>query len=245
MKQHRLHRIRLHVTSAPIVGESLGAPLVSATTATAGPVKMTGVQLERPHGPAGPTARGLKTWGHLELPDPSIMASSLIPICVVHGPAAPKDQLCHERRVLLLAGNHGNEYEGQIVLRRLAQAIDPSTVRGQLIIIPTLSMEASRAWTREWPDGINFNRTMPGSPNGSPAEQLAFFLSKVLIPTCDVVFDLHTGGHNMRIDPSTMCFALSADNKRHREEAEAQLAMLAPLMMLARQPPLKEGAGGG
>ena len=65
------------------------------------------------------------------------------------------------------------------------------------------------------------------------------------MPAADVVFDLHTGGHNMRIEPSTMCFALADGGDAHRAEAQAQLAMLAPLMMLARQPPLAPEGGGG
>lgn len=49
----------------------------------------------------------------------------------------------------------------------------------------------------------------------------------------------------MRIQPSTMCFALSdAAPAQHREEVEAQLAMMAPLMMLRRQPPMSRANGG-
>jgi predicted deacylase len=124
-------------------------------------------------------------WGYLEVPDPTIMASSLVPICVIQG-AAPG------RTALLLAGNHGNEYEGQVALRRLAGTIDPAQVSGRLIIIPTISMDASAGWSREWPDGTNFNRVMPGDPRGNPAQQLAHFLSAVLIASSDIVYDLHS-----------------------------------------------------
>ena len=175
-------------------------------------------------------------WGYLQIPDPSIMAASQVPICVVHG-SAPG------RTALLMAGNHGNEYEGQVALRQLAHSIDPETVHGRLIIVPTLSVEASAGFVREWPDGTNFNRVMPGAARGSRAAQLALFVSSVLMPAADIVFDLHTGGHNMRIQPSTMLFAL-ADNPRHEEEVAAHLAMLAPLMMLNRLPPMQPPGSG-
>lgn len=178
------------------------------------------------------------SWGHLEVPNPTIMASSLVPICVVRGEKTG-------RTVLLIAGVHGNEYEGQVALRRLVADVHPSQLSGRLIIVPTIGTEASAGWSREWPDGTNFNRVMPGNPRGIPAEQLAHFLSAVLIPRADIVYDLHTGGHNMRIQPSTMCFALAdADPARHCEEVVAQLAMNAPLMMLRRQPPMSRDSGG-
>ena len=49
----------------------------------------------------------------------------------------------------------------QVALRELAHAVDPAVVRGRLIIIPTVSMAAAEGWSREWPDGSNFNRVSP------------------------------------------------------------------------------------
>ena len=45
-----------------------------------------------------------------------------------------------------------------------------------------------------WPSGINFNRSFPGSPEGSPDEQLADYLTRFLFPPADVVIDMHSGG---------------------------------------------------
>ena len=220
LRLRRLHRQLEPHPAPPHPASGAAAPPTGG-----GPVTMT-IPLEGD----GP---GTTRWGHLEVPDPSIMASTLVPICVVAG-SAPG------RTALLLAGNHGNEYEGQVALRRLAHAVDPAQLQGRLIIVPTISMAASAGWVREWPDGTNFNRVMPGRSDGNEAEQLAHFLSAVLIPASDIVFDLHTGGHNMRIHPSTMLFATAEEElPHHQEEAEAALAMLAPMMMLKRQPPLQ------
>jgi N-alpha-acetyl-L-2,4-diaminobutyrate deacetylase len=91
-------------------------------------------------------------------------------------------------------GNHGDEYEGQIALLRLIHELEPSQLRGRLIVIPVISTAASRANTRMWPSGANFNRSFPGSPDGPPNEQLADYFTRVLFPMSDVVIDIHSGG---------------------------------------------------
>src|SRR6476469_10844372 len=37
-------------------------------------------------------------------------------------------------RVLLMAGNHGDEYEGQIAIGKLLRGLEPSAMRGRIII---------------------------------------------------------------------------------------------------------------
>ena len=69
--------------------------------------------------------------------------------------------------VLVLAGNHGDEYEGQFAARDLANNLDLNEVTGRIIIIPCLSQPAAKAGTRLWPDGTNFNRIFPGNENGA------------------------------------------------------------------------------
>ena len=54
------------------------------------------------------------------------------------------------------AGNHGDEYEGQVAAMRLLQWLQPEHVSGRVIVIPVLSVEASKANTRSWPSGANF-----------------------------------------------------------------------------------------
>ena len=44
--------------------------------------------------------------------------------------------------VLVLAGNHGDEYEGQVAALRLLQWLQPEQVSGRVIVIPVLSVEA-------------------------------------------------------------------------------------------------------
>jgi len=97
---------------------------------------------------------------------------------------------------LVLAGNHGDEYEGQIAALRLVNELQPHHVFGRVIVVPVLSPAASKANTRNWPSGANFNRSFPGRPDGPPNEQLADFLTRVLFPLADVVIDMHSGGRS-------------------------------------------------
>src|SRR5437879_13139080 len=40
-------------------------------------------------------------------------------------------------RILLMAGNHGDEYEGQVALGRLIRPLEPSEVHGHSTILPS------------------------------------------------------------------------------------------------------------
>ncbi len=121
--------------------------------------------------------------------------------------------------VLVLAGNHGDEYEGQVAALRLLQELQPEQVSGRVIVIPVLSPAASKANTRMWPSGVNFNRSFPGSPDGSPDEQLADYLTRFLFPPADVVIDMHSGGRTAWFVPCSHMHVV--------EDAEQRGAMLA------------------
>jgi predicted deacylase len=130
-----------------------------------------------------------KQLGRLQLPRISNTggwASSFTPIASIARGDGPT--------VLVLAGNHGDEYEGQVAALRLIRELEPEQVSGRVVVIPVLSGEASKAGTRLWPSGANFNRSFPGSPDGPPNEQLADYLTRVLFPAADVIVDMHSGG---------------------------------------------------
>jgi N-alpha-acetyl-L-2,4-diaminobutyrate deacetylase len=67
-------------------------------------------------------------------------------------------------------------------------------VSGRIVVIPVISTAASKANTRMWPSGANFNRSFPGRPDGPPNEQIADYFTRVLFPMSDVVVDMHSGG---------------------------------------------------
>jgi len=101
-------------------------------------------------------------------------------------------------RVLLTAGNHGDEYEGQIVLTKLARALEVEAVRGSIVILPMMNFPAAQAGMRTSPiDEGNLNRTFPGDPDGRPTAMIAHYVESVLMPEVDAVIDLHSGGSSL------------------------------------------------
>jgi predicted deacylase len=120
-----------------------------------------------------------------------------IPIAAIGNGAGP--------RVLLMAGNHGDELEGQVALGRLIRSLDPADVRGHIIILPSANFPAAMAGSRTSPlDEGNLNRSFPGDPTGGPTAQIAYYIETELLPRVDFVLDLHSGGSSLTYIPSTL-----------------------------------------
>ena len=166
------------------------------------------VDLRRPGRQLGrievPRSTNTSGWSHLYVPIACVARGE--------GPTA-----------LVLGGNHGDEYEGQVAAMKLAQTLQPEDVTGRVVIIPCLSPPASKAFTRLWPTGENFNRLFPGSSEGSPAEQLAWFLTDTLIPLSDVVIDMHSGGRTTMFLPCSHMHVVD-DPEQRRAMLDGMLA---------------------
>jgi predicted deacylase len=143
-------------------------------------------------------------------------ANVMIPITVVAHGKGPT--------VLVLGGNHGDEYQGQIAAMKLARELTPEMVTGRIILIPSLNFPAARAGTRLSPlDGMNMNRAFPGEPEGAVTSQIAHFLTTVLFPLSDVVIDIHAGGRSMEFVPCAHMH-LVADSEQRARMFAAMLA---------------------
>jgi len=102
-------------------------------------------------------------------------------------------------RVLVMAGNHGDEYEGQIIVSRLIRELDVTQVHGQLILLPMANYPAAAAGSRVSPiDGGNLNRLFPGDPAGSVTRVIAHHIEHMLMPGCRYLIDLHSGGSSLK-----------------------------------------------
>jgi predicted deacylase len=113
-----------------------------------------------------------------------------IPITVAAGGSGPS--------VLLVAGNHGDEYEGQIALMKLVRTLDPARLQGRLIVLSAANFPAVMAGKRVSPiDGGNLNRSFPGDANGTPTEMIAHYIESVLLARCQVCLDLHSGSSSL------------------------------------------------
>lgn len=161
-----------------------------------------------------------------------------IPVGVIHGGMINGDP---GPTALLVAGNHGDEWEGQVALTELFQQLQPSDVRGRIIIMPALNLPASRASTRTSPlDGGNLNRLFPGRIDGSVTEEIAHYVATELIPMADLVCDLHSGGSSLMYVPCALA-TQHADPARLAATVAALRAFGAPHAYLQGR---AEGQGG-
>jgi predicted deacylase len=160
-----------------------------------------------------------KQQGYLQVPYSHNLggwANVMIPITVIAHGAGPS--------VLVLGGNHGDEYQGQVAIMKLARALTEGQVQGRLILIPSLNFPAALASTRLSPiDGMNLNRAFPGDPHGPVTSQIAHFLAHELFPICDAVIDIHSGGRSMDFVPCSHMHVVS-DRVQRQAMLDAMLA---------------------
>ena len=141
------------------------------------------------------TARsGQKATGFIQAPA-GVDAALDIPIIVING-SQPGPTLA------LLAGAHGTEYASIIALMKLAEAADPTTVSGTVIVVPLLNVAS---FLQKVPhlnpvDGKNMNRLYPGKPDGTQTERALWAITKQVLEKCDYLIDFHGGDldENMR-----------------------------------------------
>ncbi len=137
--------------------------------------------------------------------------------------------------VLFTGGNHGDEYEGPVALRKLANSLKPEEIRGQVIIVPYLNYPAVLAGTRLSPvDGLNMNRSFPGNPKGSMTPMIADFVYRELVLRSDVVIDFHSGGNSMIFEPCTVIHHLE-DVEQMRNTIAAARKFGAPISLVLRE----------
>lgn len=129
----------------------------------------------------------------------------------------------HGPTVLVAGGTHGDEFEGQIAVARLARAIAAEEVQGTLLLLPFHNAPACTAGTRLTPgDKSDLNRLYGRADGSGPAQRIARFVESALLPRIDWLIDLHSGG-------AAHEFVLSSNVQARYPSPECD-AMLAPLL---------------
>ena len=135
--------------------------------------------------------------------------------------------------VLFSAGNHGDEYEGQVAICKLANWLRPEMMRGRVILLPAMNFPAAMAGRRTSPiDEGNLNRSFPGDPDGTVTQQIAYYVEHELVARADLVCDLHSGGSSLMYLPSAL-MKLDADPARTARSLAALRAFGAPYAYVA------------
>ena len=99
--------------------------------------------------------------------------------------------------VAILAGIHGDEYEGVIAALSLARELPGELLSGTVKIVSPAHPAAWQSCSRISPiDDANLARVFPGYQNGSATEQVAHVITEQVIKHADVLIDLHSAGTN-------------------------------------------------
>lgn len=131
--------------------------------------------------------------------------------------------------LLVLAGVHGDEYEGIAAIPQVYRAIKPHDLRGRLLMAPICNMPAYEARQRASPiDGLNLARVFPGDADATITRQIAFWLSQKLLSQADFLIDLHTGGIAYEIP--TLIGYVHDDGELGQASQAAAAAFGAPVM---------------
>lgn len=150
--------------------------------------------------------------GHLYVPYSHNLggwANMMLPITVINNGTGPT--------ALVMAGNHGDEYPGQVAIMRLMRELKLEQVTGRVILLTPLNMPAAKAATRLSPlDGKNLNRCFPGNPHGTVTEMVAHYCTTELFPRADIVIDNHTGGRSVDFYPCAHMHLVSNLEQRRK-----------------------------
>lgn len=101
--------------------------------------------------------------------------------------------------LLVVAGVHGDEYEGMEAIRSVYAALDIEALSGRLLAVPVANPMAYEARARIAPlhqDGLNLARVFPGDPAGTPSRILAAKLLALVernVGSDDLFLDFHSG----------------------------------------------------
>jgi uncharacterized protein len=139
--------------------------------------------------------------------------------------------------ILWLNGaTHGDEPEGPFSIFKALAHIDPQKLRGTVVAVPVMNVQAFTAGMRGDPLDTfshDMNRLYPGKADGYPTDRVAWAHWQAMKDNCDLQIAIHSGGEHSYL--AHMIFA--SDNPPSLELAAA----MGPNWTLV----FRSGTGGG
>jgi predicted deacylase len=161
---------------------------------------------------------GTMASGFIEVPA-GVDSATRIPVTVVRGRQAGPT-------LALVAGTHGSEVAPIVALQRLRGELDPTAVRGTLVLVHVANMPSflhRTIYRGPW-DGKNLNRVYPGRADGTVSERIAHAITTQVIDRCDYLVDMHAGDGNESLRPYTYWSRLGVDARVDSAGREMALA---------------------
>lgn len=131
----------------------------------------------------------------------------------------------------LIAGVHGDEFEGTRAIHLIDKYLSEHDFRGRVLLLPIANPLAYREQLRETPtnlDGKNLARIFPGDPQGTITDRIADRIWSYLTQMCgpnDLVVDLHSGGRNFAYAKLAGVREMLIDSPQTRKSIAAARAM--------------------
>jgi uncharacterized protein len=143
--------------------------------------------------------------GFLEVPA-GVDSATRIPFTLVRG-REPGPTLA------LIAGTHGSEVAPIVALQRVRRDLDPTRLRGTLILVHVANMPSFLKRTIYYSpvDGKNLNRVYPGRMDGTVSERIAATITREVIARSDYLVDMHSGDGNEALVPFSYWNKLGVD----------------------------------
>jgi len=111
---------------------------------------------------------------------------TLVPVIVVRSEAPGPI-------VGVTAALHGNELNGIPVIHRLVRVLSEVYLKsGTVVAVPIANVPGYVREQREFEDGVDLNRIMPGNPRGTESQLYAHRLLDRIVRHFDYLIDLHT-----------------------------------------------------
>ncbi|MCW4048434.1 MAG: succinylglutamate desuccinylase/aspartoacylase family protein [Candidatus Bathyarchaeota archaeon] len=136
---------------------------------------------------------GEKQFGYVDVVD-NLAVNIKMPFGVVNGVKSGPT-------LIVTGGLYPTEYCGVEAASRLYQMLEPEKLRGRFISVPVMNMHSFQ-WRTRWMnlrstgstpyDGKNVNSVMPGDPDGTLSDRIAYTLFQVL-KKCDYHVDFRGG----------------------------------------------------
>lgn len=98
--------------------------------------------------------------------------------------------------LLVTSTIHGDELNGIPIIHALADKLDPSRLRGEIVLLPVVNILAFHIHSRYLPDRRDLNRLFPGSERGSEGGRLASLIWSLVGQKANAIIDLHSASYD-------------------------------------------------
>lgn len=142
--------------------------------------------------------RGSKAEGFIKVGELALHSEITIPVRIVNGKA--------EGPTLWLNGGvHGDELNGFLAVRNVAEALDPRELKGALVCTPLCNPLAVQWRNKIGPyDFLDLDQQFPGDPAGQISQQIAYHLFQEIKDKAHYLINFHTAGTYYTAPPYTV-----------------------------------------